>query len=165
MDALVAFGDRCLDSQESRPFGGPVARGAGAVFFSGDHDERNTFFLILHRRVVNEHLLLVRQVRGPTALGAGRKPVLEPHVGKRPAHHHLMVAAPGAVLVEVFGLDAMLREITGRRAVPLDRADRRNMVGCDRVSQQRQDPGAVDVLRRRGRLSHIFEIWRLAHVS
>ena len=43
MDALEAFGQHRANAEQNRSFGGPVARGARAIFFSGDHDQRDAF--------------------------------------------------------------------------------------------------------------------------
>ena len=75
--------------------------------------------------------------------------VLHPQdVAERAAHHHLVVAAPRAVRVEL------------ERATPCswsqapagdrrDRAGRRDVVGRHGVAEDRQDPGALDVGDRR----------------
>jgi hypothetical protein len=49
-----------------------------------------------------------RQVLGDVALGVGRQQVPQPDVGERAAHHHLVVAAPRPVRVEVARLDPVL---------------------------------------------------------
>ena len=43
VDALVAFGDDGVDAEQARAFGGPVAGGAGAVFFAGQNNQRRAF--------------------------------------------------------------------------------------------------------------------------
>ena len=48
-------------------------------------------------RVEDRHQLAVGQVPRDAAFGAGREQVLEADVGERAAHHHLVVAAAGAV--------------------------------------------------------------------
>ena len=58
--------------------------------------------LVLHRRRRRSIIALaVGQVARDAALGAGRELVPQAHVGERAAHHHLVVAAPRAVGVEV----------------------------------------------------------------
>ena len=52
---------------------------------------------VLHRGVEDRHQLAVGQVPRHAALGAGREQVPEADVGERAAHHHLVVAAAGAV--------------------------------------------------------------------
>src|SRR3990172_2715698 len=80
VNALEALGDNGFDAEQPRPLGGPIARGAGAVFLAGDDDQRHPLFLILHRRVINRHLLFVRQMNRDAALGVRRQLVFEPHV-------------------------------------------------------------------------------------
>ena len=58
MDALVALGDHRADAEQIRPLGRPVAGRAGAVFLSGQHDQRRAVLFVFHRRVVNRHLLV-----------------------------------------------------------------------------------------------------------
>ena len=58
------------------------------------------------------------EVAGEAALGARRQLVAQPDVGERAADHHLVVAAPRAVGVEVPLLDAVLGEVAARRASP-----------------------------------------------
>ena len=60
--------------------------------------------VVFHRGVVDRHVLAVGQVPGDAAFGAGREQVLQPHVGKRAAHHDFVVAAAGAVGVEILRL-------------------------------------------------------------
>ena len=73
---------------------------------------------VLHRRVVDRHLLAVRHEARDAALGARRELVAQADVGERAAHHHLVVAAPRAVGVEVLLLDAVLLAGTRPRASP-----------------------------------------------
>ena len=101
----------------------------------------------------------------PAPFGAGCELVLEAYVGERPAHHDLVVAAPRPVLVEVLRLDPLLLEVAGRRAILLDGADRRDVVSRDRVAEERQDPGARNVLGLRRRPGHALKVGRLAHVG
>ncbi len=41
VDALIAFGDNTADSEKLGAFCGPIARGAGAVFFACKNHQRN----------------------------------------------------------------------------------------------------------------------------
>ena len=75
--------------------------------------------------------------------------VPEPDVGEGAADHHLVVAAPRAVGVEVPRLDALLDQVAPGGAVLLDRPGGRDVVGGDRVAEQRQHPRAVDRLDAR----------------
>ena len=106
MNALEAFGDHGAHAQQQRALGGPIARGAGAVFLARDDQQRRAFLLVLHRGVVDEHLLAGGDVRGPAAFGAGGELVAQTNVGERAAHHHFVVAAARAVGIEIGRLDA-----------------------------------------------------------
>ena len=114
MDALEALGEHRADAEQLRTLRRPVARRARAVLLAREHDERHALARVLHRRVVDRHLLAVGQVQRDAALGAGRELVAQPHVGERAAHHHLVVAAARAVRVEVARLDAVLDRATAR---------------------------------------------------
>ena len=87
----------------------------------------------------------------------GHQQVLQPDVGERAAHHHLVVAAAGAVGVEVLRLHAELDQVAAGRAVGLDRAGGRDVVGGDGVAEQRQHARAVDVVQRRRLARHAVE--------
>ena len=66
------------------------------------------------------HDFAAGRVRGHAALGAGGEQVFQADVGKRPAGHHAVVAAAGAVAVEVERLHAMLDQVLAGGAVLLD---------------------------------------------
>ena len=70
---------------------------------------------VRHRGVVDRRLLAGEQVAGHAALDARHQLVAQPDVGERAADHHLVVAAAGAVGVEVAPLDAVLGEVAARR--------------------------------------------------
>ena len=98
---------------------------------------------------------------GHAALGARRELVAQPHVGERAAHHHLVVAAPRAVGVEVPPLDAVLEQVAPGGRVLLDRAGGRDVVGGDAVAQQRQRARAADLFELGGLLGvHAVEVGR-----
>ncbi len=101
--------------------------------------------LVLHRRVVDRHLLAVGQVLGQAAFDARHEQVLEADVRERAAHHDLVVAAARAVLVEVLRLHAVRVEVLRRRAVLRDVAGRRDVIGRDRVAEHREHARALDV--------------------
>ena len=69
MDALEALRDHGADAEQTRALRRPVARGAGAVFLAGEHHERHLLLLVLHRGVVDRHLLAVGIVLGDAAFG------------------------------------------------------------------------------------------------
>ncbi len=76
-----------------------------------------------------------------------------------------MVAAPRAVAVELAAADLVLEQVPSRRAVGLDRARRRNVVGGDRIAEDRQRPRPIDVGQRLGRHRHSGEIGRVLDVG
>src|SRR6266851_8623992 len=51
VNALERLGDDRADAEQRRAFGGPVARGTGAVFAAGEDHERHLFLLVAHRRI------------------------------------------------------------------------------------------------------------------
>ena len=160
MDPLVALGDDRAHAEQPRPLRRPVARRARAVLFAGDHEQRHALRLVFHRGVVNRHLLPVGEMDRDGSLGARGQQVLETHVRERTAHHHLVVAAPRAVRVEVLRLDAPVHEILPGRTGLADGARRRDVVRRDAVSEQAQDPRRPDVRDRRGRGRHPVEVGR-----
>src|SRR3954449_8219030 len=97
--------------------------------------------------------------------GGGGHLVAQPDVGERAADHHLVVAAAGAVGVEVALLDAVLVEVQRRRRALLDRARGRDVVGGDGVAELGQHARALDVLRRLRRLRDLLEERGAAHVG
>ena len=113
MDALKALGDHRAHAKQSRALGGPIARGAVAIFGAGEHDERRAFGRVFHRRVVDRHLLAVGEMLGDAAFrhiagGVLGDEILDADIGEGAAHHHFVIAAPRAVLIEVLWLDALL---------------------------------------------------------
>ena len=133
VDALEGLRDHGTDAEQHRAFRGPVARRAAAIFLAGEHHQRNAVGLVLHGRVVNRHALLRRIVDGDAAFDARHHLVLDADIGESAAHHHFMIAAARAVLVEVGRLHLVPDQIFAGRRVDLDRSGRRNVVGGDRV--------------------------------
>ena len=74
VDALEALRDDGLHAEQARALGRPVARAAGAVFLAGDDDERRARLLVLHRGVVDAHLLAAGLVLGDAALDVPGQP-------------------------------------------------------------------------------------------
>src|ERR1700742_3093246 len=120
MNALVAFGDDGAHSQQTRALCRPVARGAGAVFFSSENDERCFAFGILYAGVEDAHLFALGQQAGDAAFGSGSELVAQANVGEGSTDHDFMIAAARAVGVEVGWLDAVLGQVLPCRAVLLD---------------------------------------------
>ena len=69
---------------------------------------------VAHGGVVDRHDLAVGLVGGDAAFDAGDHLVLDADVGEGAAHHHLVIAAARAVLVEVVRAHLMLEEIVRR---------------------------------------------------
>ena len=138
VDALVGPGEDEPDAEQVRALGGPVARRARAVLLAGQHAQRHALFGGGHRRLVDRRLLAVPDRQA--ALGAWRELVAQADVGERAAHHHLVVAAPGAVGVEVAPLDAVLEQVAPGGRVARDRAGGRDVVGRDAVAQATRSP-------------------------
>ena len=120
---------------------------------------------ILHAGVEDRHLLAFGQQPRHAAFSSRRKLVAQANVGKRSAHHHLVVAAARSVGVEIRRLDAVLGKILPCRAVRLDVAGRRNVVRRHRIAQHREHARAEDVRDRIGLLLHPVEVRSLANVG
>src|SRR5580692_6725030 len=101
VDPLERLGQHRPHAEQQGALGRPVPGRAGAVLLAAQHEQRGALLDVLPGRVVDGHLLAVRQVRGDPALGARGELVAQPDVGERAADHHLVVAAPRAVGVEV----------------------------------------------------------------
>ncbi len=157
MDALEAFGDHGAHAEEPWPFRRPVARRAGAVLPSREHDQRRALGGILERGVVDGHLLAIGQMDRKGPFRSGGEQILEPNVRERAAHHHFVVAAARAVRVEVNGGDATAHEKLAGRA---DLADR-----GDAVAEQTQDARAANVANRSRFFRHTVEVRRLPDVG
>ena len=89
MDALEGLGDHGTDAEQLGALGGPVARGAGAVFAPGEHHQRHALGLVPHGDVVDRRLAAVRIVDRDAALDARQHLVLDADIGEGAAHHHL----------------------------------------------------------------------------
>src|SRR5215216_3401465 len=149
VDALETLDQDRLHSEQQRSLGGPVARGAGAVLLASDYDEGSILGDVAHRRVVDTHLLAAGEMDGPVPLFAAHELIAQPDVGERSPDHHLMVPATRAVGVELVWGHAVLDQVAAGRAVLGDASRGGDVIGRDRVPQQRQHPCVVDVARRR----------------
>ena len=164
MDALEALGDHRLDPEQRRALRRPVARRAGAVFDAADDDERHPALLPGHRRVEDRGLLAVRP-EGVAALDPVEHLVADADVGEGAAHHHLVVAAPRAVGVEVPRVDLPLGQILAGRRRRLERAGGRDVVGRDHVAEQREDARPREVGDDPGLPRHALEVGRVLDVG
>jgi hypothetical protein len=76
--------------------------------------------LVFHAGVVDRHDFAGRQIFGDAAFGAGGEQIFQADVGEGAAGHDAVVAAAGAVAVEVERRDAVLHEELAGGAVLLD---------------------------------------------
>ena len=165
MDALVGFGDDRLHAQQVGALGGPVPGRAGAVFLARNDDGRGAARLVFHGGIVDGHGLTVRQVQSDAAFGAWRQEVAQADVGEGAAHHHFMVASAGAVGVEVLGIHAMILQVFSCGGVRLDGAGGRDVVRGHGITQQGQNPGAVNVLDIRHIHTHTGKVRGITDVG
>ena len=114
MDPLVALGDHGAHAEQLGALRRPIARRSGPVLATRDHDERGALGLVAHRCVVDEQLLAVGEVDGVRPLLARHEGVPQPDVRERAAHHHLVMAAPRAIRVELERADVPLLEPVAR---------------------------------------------------
>ena len=119
MDALEALGDHRAHAQEQGALGGPVARAAGPILLARQHDQRHALGSIALGGIEDRDHLSVGEVPGPVAFPVHQL-VAQADVGKRPAHHHLVVAAPGPIAVEVRPGNPVLHQVPARGAVLRD---------------------------------------------
>ena len=99
------------------------------------------------------------------ALDAGHHLILEADIGEGAAHHHFVIAAPRAVLVEVERLDLVIDQVFAGGRIHLDGAGRRDVVGGDGVEEQPEHARVDDVRRRLRPLRHAGEVGRVLHVG
>ena len=111
MDALKTLRDDGAHAEQIGALGRPVARRAGTIFFAGKHYQRHVLGMVFHRSVIDGHLFSVREVPRDAALDAGHHLVLDADIGESAAHHHLVIAAPCAILVEIRRADLMRDQI------------------------------------------------------
>src|SRR5579863_7679150 len=91
--------------------------------------------------------------------------VAQADIGEGAADHDFVIAAAGAVGVEVGGLDAVLLQIFSGGAVFFDRSGGRDVVGGDAVAEDGEDARVRNVLNGRGLDLHIVEIGGAADVG
>src|SRR3984957_26132 len=157
MDTFVAFCDDGIDSEQAWSLRCPVAGGAGAVFFSGEDDERDAVGLVFLGGVEDRHFLIGGKVAGESAFEVDEF-VAQADVGEGAADHDFVIAAAGAVGVEVGGLDAVLLQIFSGGAIFFDGAGGGDVVGGDAVAEDGEDARVFDVLDGRGFQAHVVEV-------
>ena len=91
---------------------------------------------------------VIRQERRPASLGPRRQLVPEANVRERAAHHHLVIAAAGAVRVEVARRDTFRDEVSAGGAVGRDRTRWRDVICRHAVAKDGEHPRRADVRRR-----------------
>ena len=99
------------------------------------------------------------------AFHARDEQVLEPNIGKSAARHHVIVAAPRAIGVEVARCHAALDQIFSCRAVGGDVARRGDVIGGDGIAQQSQNARPVDILDVRHFHGQFLEEGRMLDVG
>ncbi len=120
---------------------------------------------VLDRGVVDGHGGAFGEEAGDAAFGAGGQLVAQADVGEGAAHHDLVVAAAGAVGVEVGRGDAVLGEVLAGGTVQLDGAGGGDVVGGDGVAEDGEAAGAADVCDCGGGGGHAVEVGGLADVG
>src|SRR5207244_8594374 len=108
---------------------------------------------VAHRGLVDRHLLAL--VERHAAFLAAEHQVLDAHVGEGAAHHHVVVAAARAVAVEIRHRDVVLLQIDPGGRGRLDRAGGRDVVGGQRVAEDREHLSAANIYRWYGRTLEI----------
>ena len=165
MDTLETFRQHGLDPQQVGAFGRPVAARTGAVLLPGNHHQWRAIPLVAHGGVIDRQFLAAGHVQRIAAFLAAQHLVANTDVGEGAAHHHFVVAAPRTVGVEVPRLHALLAQVAPGRAVGLDVAGWRDMVGGHRVAQQGQDACALYVADFRRRAADVVEERRVLDVG
>ncbi len=172
-----------FDAQPRDSLRRPIARRAGAVLPTGDHDERHAGLAIFHRRVVHRHLFTadcrtLTALRRLRSLACGRRSkvqsiapllaaqhqIFDANIRERAAHQDLVIAAPRAVLIKVLERDATRGKILTRRRIERDAARRRNMVCRHPIAKQSQDARPANLSQRLDPQFEIVEERRLADV-
>ena len=126
--------------------------------------------LIFHRRVVDRHRLAVGKMFGVAAFRniavvVLQHEVLDADIGEGAAHHHFMIAAPRAVLVEIACVDlARCRYLPAGEAALIEPAGEIWSVVI--LSPNRARMRAIDNIGHRlGRHGHALEIGRVLHIG
>src|SRR3954462_14584752 len=127
--ALEALSHTRLHAEERGALRRPVARAAGSILVPGEHDERYAALLVLDRGLVDRGALSLGLQERHAALDAWHHQILDADVGEGAAHHHLVVAAPCAIGVEVLRRDAQGDEVLSGRRAGLDRSGRTDVIG------------------------------------
>ena len=171
VDAFEALGDDGFDSEEARAFGCPVAARAGAVFLSGEDDERGTGGLVCHAGVVDAHLLAGRLVDRESAFDAGAvgfrgdHEVFDADIGECAAGQDAVSATTAAVAVEIRRCGSVFDGVFCGGRAGVDGAGGRDVVSRDRVAEDAHRAGAFDVGDRSGGHAEVLEEGRFLDVG
>ncbi len=163
MDPFEALGDHRLDAQQERPLGSPVAARSGAVLLAGYDNGREALRLVPHCHIVNRQDIsplgrphgwplmhgMRSQIQRISAFHPGHQPITNTDVGEGAAHHHLMIAAARAILIELGRRHTALEQIVAGRAVRLDGAGRRDVIGSHAIPQEHQHARAENIANGR----------------
>ncbi len=104
-------------------------------------------------------------MHGEAAFHTRHHLVLDADIGEGAAHHHFVVAAPRSVGIEVELLNPASHQIyAGGRSRP-DVAGGRNVVSGDRIEEEAENAGTVNVGNERGRHGETVEIGRVRHIG
>ena len=115
--------------------------------------------------VVERAFVVVGQMHGHAPLPPRQQEILDADVRKGASRHDLVVAAPCAVLVEVFRRDAYLTQVDARRTARANVPRGRNVVRRDGVPEHREHACVFDVLDRFGLQLEAIEIRRFLDVG
>lgn len=96
---------------------------------------------IYHCGIKDIELLPGRNMDRPGTSLAIKKLVHDPHVGKRSPHHDLIVPTAATIGAEVLGLNAVLKQILGRRGALGDLPRVGDVVRGDSVPKVEQAVG------------------------
>src|ERR1700677_245606 len=122
MNSLVAFRDDELNSEQTRPLGGPVSRRSRTILFTCEDAQRSFTPRISDRCFIDGCEFVRGQQLCHATLNTRRQLVAQPHICECSTHHHFMIAAPTAIGIELRGLYSTLAEISSCRAVLFDRS-------------------------------------------
>src|SRR5260370_24917663 len=157
MDTLEALSDGGTYAQQQRPLGSPVTGTTGAIFFACDDQQWYSLLLVVHRCFVNGGLLATGQVDRVVSFLLRQQAIVQANIAKGAAYHHLVVATPRSIGVEVALFDAMLDQELPGGAGSRKVASRGDVVRRHRGVDHHQHPRAADVPRALWFRRHILE--------
>ena len=102
---------------------------------------------------------------GDAAFGARRHFVADANIGEGAPHHHLVIAAPGSIGIEVLDTHLAAHQVRPGGTSGHDRTGRRYVVGGDGIAEHRQQPRPFDIADRFRFPAHALEIRRQATIG